>query len=152
MITNILQFISLCSLSFKIHFNYFRLQIHNYNNIQYKDIGQWLQLWPCSPCLPLYSLLIELLKMWFYYCFTPDNLLPLFYNCFDNFSPQTDTTIVDKDFNSGPDFQCLPLYSLLLALGNPTVNYMSLDIEVLNLKLAYFRHNVMVMTVRYFIF
>lgn len=25
--------------------------------------------------------------------------------------------------------QCLPLYSLLLGLGNPTVDYMSLDIE-----------------------
>jgi hypothetical protein len=25
--------------------------------------------------------------------------------------------------------QCLPLYSILLALGNPTVNYFSLDIE-----------------------
>ena len=25
--------------------------------------------------------------------------------------------------------QCLPLYSLLLALGNPTVHYLSLDIE-----------------------
>jgi hypothetical protein len=24
---------------------------------------------------------------------------------------------------TGSDFQCLPLYSLLLALGNPTVNY-----------------------------
>ena len=33
---------------------------------------------------------------------------------------------------SGPgthDMQCLPLFSLLLALGNPTVNYLSLDIE-----------------------
>ena len=25
--------------------------------------------------------------------------------------------------------QCLPLYTLLLALGNPTVHYLSLDIE-----------------------
>ena len=25
--------------------------------------------------------------------------------------------------------QCLPLYTILLALGNPTVNYFSLDIE-----------------------
>jgi hypothetical protein len=28
-----------------------------------------------------------------------------------------------------PKVQCLPLYSLLLALGKPTVNYLSLDIE-----------------------
>ena len=28
------------------------------------------------------------------------------------------------------EMQCLPLYSLLLALGNPTVHYFSLDIEV----------------------
>ena len=27
------------------------------------------------------------------------------------------------------DLQCFPLYSVLLALGNPTVNYLSLDIE-----------------------
>jgi len=25
--------------------------------------------------------------------------------------------------------QCFPLYSLLLALGNPTVDYLSLDVE-----------------------
>lgn len=25
--------------------------------------------------------------------------------------------------------QCFPLYSMLLAVGNPTVDYMSLDIE-----------------------
>ncbi len=25
--------------------------------------------------------------------------------------------------------QCLPLYTILLAMGNPTVNYFSLDIE-----------------------
>ena len=27
------------------------------------------------------------------------------------------------------DLQCFPLYSVLLALGNPTVHYLSLDIE-----------------------
>ena len=27
------------------------------------------------------------------------------------------------------NLQCFPVYSLLLALGNPTVNYFSLDIE-----------------------
>ena len=27
------------------------------------------------------------------------------------------------------EMQCLPLFSLLLALGNPTVHYLSLDIE-----------------------
>ena len=27
------------------------------------------------------------------------------------------------------DLQCFPLYSLLLAVGNPTINYFSLDIE-----------------------
>ena len=27
------------------------------------------------------------------------------------------------------EMQCLPLYSLLLALGNPTVDFLSLDIE-----------------------
>jgi len=31
--------------------------------------------------------------------------------------------------SSGPELQCLPLYSLLQSVGNPTVNYMSLDIE-----------------------
>jgi hypothetical protein len=31
--------------------------------------------------------------------------------------------------SDGAKIQCLPLYSLLLALDNPTVNYMSLDIE-----------------------
>ncbi|XP_023327101.1 uncharacterized protein LOC111700431 isoform X2 [Eurytemora carolleeae] len=33
------------------------------------------------------------------------------------------------DNSSEPILQCIPLYSLLLALGNPTVNYFSLDIE-----------------------
>ena len=27
------------------------------------------------------------------------------------------------------DLQCFPLYSLLLAVGNPTINFLSLDIE-----------------------
>ena len=31
--------------------------------------------------------------------------------------------------SSDISFQCIPLFSLLLSLGNPTVNYLSLDIE-----------------------
>ena len=27
------------------------------------------------------------------------------------------------------DLQCFPLYTILLAVGNPTVHYLSLDIE-----------------------
>ena len=39
--------------------------------------------------------------------------------------------IVDLLFYAGEivQMQCLPLYSLLLALGNPTVDFLSLDIE-----------------------
>jgi hypothetical protein len=40
--------------------------------------------------------------------------------------------LVDTDKLEGNDaveMQCLPVYSLLLALGNPTVHYFSLDIE-----------------------
>ena len=37
----------------------------------------------------------------------------------------------NKLINSGKlfDVTCLPLYSILLALGNPTVDYFSLDVE-----------------------
>ena len=34
--------------------------------------------------------------------------------------------------------QCFPVYSLLLALGNPTVNLFSLDIEGLEYQVNYF--------------
>ena len=27
------------------------------------------------------------------------------------------------------DMQCLPIYSIIMAMGNPTINYFSLDIE-----------------------
>jgi hypothetical protein len=36
---------------------------------------------------------------------------------------------LQPDIPPGGGVQCLPLYSVLLALGNPTVNYFSLDIE-----------------------
>ena len=32
------------------------------------------------------------------------------------------------------DMQCLPLFSIIQAMGNPTVNYFSLDIEGAELK------------------
>ena len=39
----------------------------------------------------------------------------------------------DMDIEPDPEFdmqlQCFPLYSMLMALGNPTVNLLSLDIE-----------------------
>ena len=44
-----------------------------------------------------------------------------------------------SDQQQGDDIykiQCLPLYSLLLALGNPTVNYFSLDIEGAELQVG----------------
>ena len=34
--------------------------------------------------------------------------------------------------------QCFPLYSLLLAVGNPTVNLLSLDIEGAEFEVSYF--------------
>lgn len=37
--------------------------------------------------------------------------------------------LVSKETDKTVGMQCLPLYSLLLALGNPTVHYLSLDIE-----------------------
>lgn len=36
---------------------------------------------------------------------------------------------LDKDHRSTFEVQCFPLYSLLLALGNPEVDYFSLDVE-----------------------
>ena len=36
---------------------------------------------------------------------------------------------IDNDKNDTYDLQCFPLYSLLLAMDNPTVHYLSLDIE-----------------------
>ena len=39
------------------------------------------------------------------------------------------------------DLQCFPLFSLLLAVGNPTINYFSLDIEGAEFKVKYwFEH------------
>ena len=35
----------------------------------------------------------------------------------------------ERDTGLSYNLQCFPTYSLLLALGNPTVNYFSLDIE-----------------------
>ena len=37
--------------------------------------------------------------------------------------------IVENKTDSSVTMQCLPLYSLLLALGNPTVDFLTLDIE-----------------------
>ena len=37
--------------------------------------------------------------------------------------------LVSKETEKTVGMQCLPLYSLLLAMGNPTVHYLSLDIE-----------------------
>ena len=34
-----------------------------------------------------------------------------------------------REEEGGPEFQCFPLYSLLLALDSPTVTLLSLDIE-----------------------
>ena len=34
-----------------------------------------------------------------------------------------------RDRGNSVEMQCLPLYSILLSLDNPTVNYFSLDIE-----------------------
>ena len=34
-----------------------------------------------------------------------------------------------RDTENSIEMQCLPLYSILQAMGNPTVNYFSLDIE-----------------------
>ena len=40
-------------------------------------------------------------------------------------TPEEQKKYIDKQF----DVTCLPLYSILLALGNPTVDYFSLDVE-----------------------
>ena len=51
---------------------------------------------------------------------------------FDYFSAVKDKSmagLVPQPTDSSFRMQCLPLYSLLLALGNPTVHYFSLDIE-----------------------
>ena len=37
--------------------------------------------------------------------------------------------MVPEPTDNSARIQCIPLYSLLLALGNPTVHYFSLDIE-----------------------
>ena len=37
--------------------------------------------------------------------------------------------VSDSDDRWNFKIQCIPLYSALLALNNPTVNYLSLDIE-----------------------
>ena len=37
--------------------------------------------------------------------------------------------LVPEPDESSYELQCFPLYSLILALGNPTINYFSLDIE-----------------------
>ena len=51
---------------------------------------------------------------------------------FDYFSAVKDKSMAGlgpQPTDSSFRMQCLPLYSLLLALGNPTVHYFSLDIE-----------------------
>ena len=37
--------------------------------------------------------------------------------------------LVPEHVKDSYDLQCFPLYSLLLAVGNPTIQYFSLDIE-----------------------
>ena len=39
------------------------------------------------------------------------------------------TGLVPEPTENSANIQCFPLYSLLLAMGNPTVHYFSLDIE-----------------------
>ena len=51
---------------------------------------------------------------------------------FDYFSALKDKSmagLVPEPTESSYKMQCLPLYSILLAQGNPTVHYFSLDIE-----------------------
>ena len=43
-----------------------------------------------------------------------------------------------RDTEHSIEMQCLPLYSILQAMGNPTVNYFSLDIEGAELQVNNF--------------
>ena len=43
-----------------------------------------------------------------------------------------------RDTEHSIEMQCLPLYSILQAMGNPTVNYFSLDIEGAELQVKNF--------------
>ena len=42
-----------------------------------------------------------------------------------------------RDTEHSIEMQCLPLYSILQAMGNPTVNYFSLDIEGAELQVKH---------------
>ena len=42
-----------------------------------------------------------------------------------------------RDTENSIEMQCLPLYSILQAMGNPTVNYFSLDIEGAELQVKH---------------
>ena len=56
-----------------------------------------------------------------------------------NNSPISMGGIIQDDTRSGEIFklQCFPLYTLLLAMGNPTVNYFILDIEGAELQVRF---------------
>ena len=41
-----------------------------------------------------------------------------------------------ESWSRDPGVQCLPLSSLILAMGNPTVHYLSLDIEGAELQVS----------------
>ena len=45
-------------------------------------------------------------------------------------------SISKKEGHSRYKIQCLPIYSLILAAGNPTVDYLSLDIEGAEIKVT----------------
>ena len=45
------------------------------------------------------------------------------------FSAQRMSGLVSEHDESSYELQCFPLYSLIMALGNQTINYFSLDIE-----------------------
>ena len=50
---------------------------------------------------------------------------------------------VENMFGSSYDLQCLPLYTMMLAMGNPTINLFILDIEG-----AEFQVNILKLSVR----
>jgi len=47
----------------------------------------------------------------------------------DEISSMAGISTEKRDDNLQVEMQCMPLYSILMAMGNPTVNYFSLDIE-----------------------
>ena len=53
--------------------------------------------------------------------------------------------LVPEHDDTSFDLQCFPLYSLVLALGNPTINYFSLDIEGAEFKVIKFKNIMKIM-------